>query len=75
MHEVVGWQLIRKHFPNEVENFAVLEKPLKTKPNYLLASKQFQNSEMILKRFNLALKKTKENGKFDAIYNKYNLLK
>jgi polar amino acid transport system substrate-binding protein len=74
IHEVVGWQLIKKYFPNEAQNFGVLEKPLKTKPNYLLASKQFPNSKILLKRFNQALEQIKANGKYDKIANKYNLL-
>ena len=71
LHEMVGWQLINKHFPNEVENFGVLEKPLKVKENYLLASRTYPKSEMLIKRFNQALQKIKSDGTYQKIAGKY----
>ncbi|MBF0195597.1 MAG: transporter substrate-binding domain-containing protein [Magnetococcales bacterium] len=73
IHELVGWQLIKKHFPDEVDNFGVLEKPLKVKENYLLASRTYPESELLIKRFNLALQKIKTNGTYKNIAGKYNL--
>jgi polar amino acid transport system substrate-binding protein len=73
VNDTVGWQLIKKHFPNQVDNFGVLKKPLRVKENFLLASKKYPDSKTVLKRFNEALKRVKENGTYHRIASKYNL--
>jgi polar amino acid transport system substrate-binding protein len=72
IHELVGWQLIKKHFPKEVDNFGVLEKPLKVKENYLLASRTYPESKLLIQKFNQALQKIKSDGTYQKIAGKYN---
>ncbi|MBF0447919.1 MAG: transporter substrate-binding domain-containing protein [Magnetococcales bacterium] len=74
LNDVVGWQLIKTHFPDEIQNFAVIQPPLKVKKNYLLASKTYPNSEFILDQFNLGLKKVKELGIYRKIAQKYGMM-
>jgi polar amino acid transport system substrate-binding protein len=73
VNDVVGWQLIKKYFPNETDNFKVLDKPLRVKENFLLASKKYPNSKLILQRFNQALKRVKDSGLYNEIAGRYGL--
>jgi polar amino acid transport system substrate-binding protein len=60
--EVLGFFLIRKLFPKEVGNFSTLPKPLNVSANYLMTSKQYPDTQGLLAKFNVALRKIKENG-------------
>jgi polar amino acid transport system substrate-binding protein len=73
VNDIVGWQIIKEHFPDKISSFGVLEKPLRVKENFLLASKKYPDSLLILKKFNQALKIVKDNGTYLKIANKYNL--
>ncbi len=73
LDEAVGWDLIMKNFPDEIDNFGVVEKAHDTSGNFLMVSKSYPDSENILKKFNVVLEKIKQNGVMEAILKKYNL--
>lgn len=58
----VGWHLIRTHFPEEVDNFQTLAKPLSRNPLHLIVSKRYPDAQALLKKFNSALKTAREKG-------------
>ncbi|MCP4111484.1 MAG: amino acid ABC transporter substrate-binding protein [Desulfobacteraceae bacterium] len=69
----VAWNLIKKHFPREIDNFGMLEKPHETSGNYLMVSKTYPNTQELLQKFNAALKKIKDRGVVKQILQKYNI--
>lgn len=71
--EVVGWEIIKRLFPNDVDNFVATENPYKIDKMYMLVSKTYSNSQAILDRYDAALKEIKANGKYQEILNKYGL--
>ncbi|MHC1728271.1 MAG: substrate-binding periplasmic protein [Syntrophobacteraceae bacterium] len=68
---VLGFHIIRKLFPLEVGNFFTLSKPLDASGNYLMTSKQYPDSQNLLTKFNVALKKIKGNGVYQRILDKH----
>ena len=71
--ELVGWQLIHTHFPEEAQNFGVLEKAFYVGDSHLVASKKYSGSKELLEQFNAALQTLKDNGTYAAILNKYGI--
>lgn len=78
--DVGGWYLIKKDFPNDLDKFASM--PYDTPSNRakieditscLLVLKTNKDGAEILKKFNLGLKKIKDNGEFSKILNKYGI--
>lgn len=72
-NDAAGWALLRKLYPDEIENFAVLEKPLFQNDFYIISSKNYPDGDAILNSFNKGLSEIKENGKMKTILDKYNL--
>jgi polar amino acid transport system substrate-binding protein len=74
--EATGWYRIKKLFPpEEVGKFFTLTKPLtKGSGDFLLTSKQYPNTRNLLVRFNLALKKLKENGTYQKILEQHGIV-
>ncbi len=58
MNDLVGWNLIKTHFPEEVNKFKTLAKPLNIVPLQLIISKEYPGAEKLLDHFNTALKKS-----------------
>ncbi len=73
LDEAVGWNLIKKHFPEELINIGMAEKAHETSGNYLMVSKSYPDSENLLNRFNNALNTIKHNGIMTMILKKYNI--
>ncbi len=71
LNELVGRQLIKKHFPEEADNFLTLDKALVEDKHYLMISQTYPNAEKITEVFNKGLKTIKENGVYDEILAKY----
>ncbi len=61
-NESVGKHLIRNHFTNETDKFKTLSKPLDISPLHLIASKTYSGSDVLLDRFNKAIKRCVEKG-------------
>jgi len=65
--EVVGFHIIQNRFPSETGSFFTIAKPLDASGDYLMTSKQYPATQKLLAKFNLALKKIKENGVYKSI--------
>lgn len=66
--ELVFENSIKENFNKEIINFKSLINDFEEKNNNgLIVSKQFKNSEIILKKFNNSLKKIKKNGVYNKI--------
>jgi polar amino acid transport system substrate-binding protein len=72
--EVVGSYIIRKRFPLEVSNFFTLSKPLDVIADYLMTSKIYPDTQKLLIKFNMALKKIKGNGVYQRILDKHGVV-
>jgi polar amino acid transport system substrate-binding protein len=57
INNLVGWDLIKTHFPEDAHNFKTLPKPLSINPLCLIVSKHYPGSKKLLQRFNRALRK------------------
>ena len=73
--ELVGWALIKKLYPQEVDQFATVDKPLNEDPLRLLVSRTYPSSAELIQKFNAALKVINENGIMQQILIKYGLMK
>lgn len=73
MADLVGWALIKELFPDEVDNFGVLEKPLDQTDLCIMVSKSDPEAIKLLDEFNAALQAIKDNGVYDQILAKYGL--
>jgi len=60
MDLLVGWNLIRELYPNEIDIFGTLDKPLDTGNSHLMISRKYPNAKQLRDRFNQALKRIKE---------------
>lgn len=72
-NELVGWELIKKHFPDQVDSFAATRNPFSESGLFLMVSKTFPDAEQLLATFNKGLAAIKENGVYDTILEKYGL--
>jgi polar amino acid transport system substrate-binding protein len=71
LNEMVGWELIRNTFPDKVDMFGSLEKPLDRKSMQLIVNKKDQKSMDLLKKFNTQLDIFMKSKKYQSIINKY----
>lgn len=69
MNGQVGWHLIRKQYPEEIEKFATLPKPLSSEGLHLIISKKYPDAEKLLKQFNKALQIVKNKPIYKSILN------
>lgn len=72
--EVVGSYVVRKQFPTETGNFFTLSKPLDVIGDYLMTSRKYPDTQKLLARFNMALKKIKEKGVYQRILDNYGVV-
>jgi len=56
VNELVGWNLINTHFPEDAHHFKTLAKPLNINSLRLIVSKDYPESKKLLERFNRALR-------------------
>jgi len=69
--ELVGWSLIKKYYPKEIEKFATIEKKLNENDLHLMISKKYPNSIEIKEKIDKAIKELVADGTFRKIINKY----
>jgi polar amino acid transport system substrate-binding protein len=62
INDLVGWNLIHSHFPEDAHKFKTLPKPLSIKPLRLIVSKDYPGSKKLLKRFNRTLRQCLDKG-------------
>lgn len=73
--EILGWHMIEELFSSkEKEKFFTVDKPLHVGANYLMTSKHYPDTQKLLAKFNIALKKIKKNGVYQQIFEKHGLL-
>lgn len=73
MSDLVGWALIRELFPDEVDNFGVLERPLDQTEICMMVLTSDPQALQLLDEFNVALQAIKDNGTYEEILTRYNL--
>jgi polar amino acid transport system substrate-binding protein len=71
LNEMVGWELIRSIFPNNVNQFGSLDKPLDRKSLKLIVKKKNQKSLKLLEKFNTQLKQFMQSKTYQLIIDKY----
>jgi polar amino acid transport system substrate-binding protein len=71
LNEMVGWELIKTSFPENVKMFGSLEKPLDRKSMQLIVNKKNQKSMDLLKKFNEQLKNFIKSKKYQSIIDQY----
>jgi len=71
MNEMVGWELIRKTFPENVNKFGTLENPLDRQSLKLIVDKKNQKSMKLLERFNSQFKIFMKSDQYKQIMDKY----
>jgi len=71
MNEMVGWELIRKTFPDNVAMFGTLEKPLDRKSMQLIVDKNNDKSMKLMKQFNTQLSVFMKRDMYKKIIDKY----
>jgi polar amino acid transport system substrate-binding protein len=71
--ELVGWQIIKRLFPKEVDKFAVVTQPLNDSELRLMVGPKYPKSTELLAEFNAALKRIKDKGIYAEILKKYGL--
>jgi polar amino acid transport system substrate-binding protein len=70
MNEMVGWELIRKTFPENVAMFGTLEKPLDRKSMQLIVDKKNDKSIKLMKKFNTQLTVFMKSNQYQQIIDK-----
>ncbi|WP_163833753.1 substrate-binding periplasmic protein [Spartinivicinus ruber] len=71
--ELVAWELVRSEYPNQVDRFATLKKPLSSRPLHLLINKYDKSGKDMLSQFNAALDEFKKTPEYTEILQKYNI--
>lgn len=71
--ELTGWLLIKQIFPNQVDQFDTLDKPLNQSELYLMVSKDYPDAKKILSAFNKSLNVIRKKGIYDKILKKYGI--
>jgi polar amino acid transport system substrate-binding protein len=64
--ELVGWDLIQRHFPDKVENFKVVDYTFSVNKLGLIVSRKYPGSKKLLKSFNAALDRCRNQGKIES---------
>jgi len=73
LNELVGWELIKKHYPGRSNEFKTLEKSYNTNDLMLIVPKKFPGSSNFLNNFNESLRMIKIRNEYTKILIKYRL--
>ncbi len=71
-NELVGWSLIKKMFPEDINKFDVVKKDLSSDALRLMMSRTYPDASAITKKINIAIKIIKKNGIYEKIIKKHN---
>ncbi len=74
LDKITGMTLIKENFPNELANIKTVKTPITTSYSFLMISRKYPDAKALTEKFNMGLKKIQENGTYDAILKKHNLL-
>jgi polar amino acid transport system substrate-binding protein len=73
LNELVGWALIKQHFPDQTHEFGTLPEPYSISELKLIVSKDYPRGLELLEQFNVSLKRVKTTEDYKAILRKYGL--
>jgi polar amino acid transport system substrate-binding protein len=68
---LVGWEILRRTYPNQISRFKASERALSVDPMALMVSKRWPGARKLLERFNQGMRRIRDNGVLEAISNKY----
>ncbi len=68
---LTGEKLIKEFYPNKINGFKILNKPLMELPSSICFNKKFPNSEKFIKHFVKGFDKIRKNGVYVKILEKY----
>lgn len=71
LNEMVGWELIKNMFPDNVDMFGSLNKPLDRKSLKLIVNKKNEKSMALLKTFNTHLSTFMKSKQYQSIIDKF----
>ena len=71
--EIVGWQLIRRLYPKDVDKFATVAQALQQSELSVMISRAYPKSASLRAQLNLGLKKIRQNGIYQKILAKYGI--
>ena len=67
LSDYVGWDLIKRNYPQRTKTFATCKTPLSQDTLHLMISKQYPDSRKLMNRFNAALIRIKSAGIYQKI--------
>jgi polar amino acid transport system substrate-binding protein len=73
INELVGWQLVKKLYPDKINEFATAKKFYNDTDLRVMVYRKYPDSDLLLKRFNEGLQLIKSKGVLNQIYKKYGL--
>lgn len=68
--ELVGWETIKRLYPEEEDRFATLQQEAKAREYFLIVSRTYPRSLELLEKFNVSLRRLKKNGTPEALMKK-----
>lgn len=74
MNNLVAWNHIRALFPDQVQDFGTLEKPLSENALHLMILKDSPESLLLMEQFNAALQAIRDKGIYQEILTRYGIL-
>ncbi|MFW5837802.1 MAG: substrate-binding periplasmic protein [Desulfovibrionaceae bacterium] len=71
--ELVGWEMLRRTYPEDWERFAATTAALSADPMGLMVSRKWPGADELLRRFNQGLQRIRNSGVYGKIEEKYRL--
>ncbi|MFP4476188.1 MAG: substrate-binding periplasmic protein [Desulfatibacillaceae bacterium] len=73
MDELMGWWLVRKNYPDEVEKFTASENPVNVSTLHLMAGKRYPAAHVLIQGFDSALAKHRKSGTVERIRKRHGI--
>jgi len=73
VNQIAAIEIIKDNFPDQIDNLKYLDNPFNTNNGGMLISKNYENSEYYLNKFNEGLQELKTSGAYNDILIKHNL--
>jgi polar amino acid transport system substrate-binding protein len=73
MDLIVGWTLLRQHFPKDEDRVTTMDTPYLKSDSRLMVSQDYPNAETLLNAFNRQLQRIKASKLYSRILQKYDL--
>jgi len=67
INELVGWEIIKNQFPDQINSFATFTKPLKQNTLHLMISRKYPGYKELTQKFNGALIKIRNKGIYQQL--------